>query len=249
MIEDYNNDLNAAEYINFLTSTNGQIQQKVLWEAIKNRLPKNALVEILDAACGSGWLTKSLSQNYPNSQGCDISEALIKSAKKEYRGIGFKIANLEKPLPYSTDFFDVIIINMAAPDISELVKSFKNIFDSLKPTGQLIITIPNPYYTFPVGVWKRSLLDFILDRKPKLLINHDYNHSQNIVREFNNGKTKISSNFYPLSEYIIKARSGGFTLVDIEELRSEKDSPNFDLNYQLYRYPLLLLLEFAKPGI
>ena len=137
---------------------------------------------------------------------------------------------------------------MAAPDVNNLEAMFKNIFSVLKPAGQLILTIPNPYYTYPVGVWKRSLLDFLLMRKPKLCIRSDYNQKQNIVREFNNNKTKINSNFYPLSEYITKARGTGFTLVDMEELRSKTDSKYFDLNYQLYRYPLLLLLEFAKPN-
>ena len=244
----YQDEPIADQYLTFLSSKNGQIQRAILWEAIKQRLPKNNQAKILDAAAGSGWLTKSLTEKYPKAQGCDVSEPLIKFAKKEFRGIEFKIADLEKSLPYDSEFFDSVIVNMAAPDISDLQEMFKKIFAVLKPAGQLILTLPNPYYTYPVGVWKRSLLDFLLMRKPKLCIRADYNHTQKIVREFNNNQTKINSNFYPLSEYITKARSSGFTLVDMEELRSRTDSPDFDLNYQLYRYPLLLLLEFAKPN-
>ncbi len=151
-------------------------------------------------------------------------------------------------MPYSKNFFDSVIINMAVPDISNLTALFQNIFSVLKPTAQLIVTLPNPYYAFPVGVWKRSLSDFLLMGKPKLYI-HEYDKNpQAILREFNKGKTVIESHFYPLSEYITKARGAGFILVDMEELRSKTDSPNFDLQYQLYRYPLLLLLEFAKPN-
>lgn len=233
-------------YVNFLASATGQIQQQVLWDALKKHLTQNSQQEILDAACGPGWLTKKLAESFPKVQGFDDSEVLIKIARNECKGINFKIADVTQPLPYPENFFDAVIFNMAAMDVDNLSAAFKNLLSIIKPTGQLLLTIPNPYYTYPVAVWKRSIFDVLLGSKPRLKLNSDYFHSgQTVEREFKKGET-IASHFYKLADYLTAARSAGFGLKTLEEISSATDDSKFNLRYQLYRYPLLLLLGFGK---
>ncbi len=247
MSKGYQDQMGALSYLNFLNSENGKFQQEVLFAAISKHILKNPEAEILDAACGPGWLTKKLSLTHRKTQGCDASDELINYAKKNHKGLEFKIADLEQSLPYAVSSFDSIILNMAAPDIEKLEAAYKILFQALKIGGQLLVTIPNPYYTFPVGEWKRNFLDIILRGEPEL-VTKPYSGPKKIQREFNKGE-KISSYYHTLPEYINNARSAGLTLVHTEEIKSSTDDKKFSLRYALYRYPLFLLLEFAKPNI
>lgn len=241
----YNDTESAKNYINFLNSLNGKVQQRVLSDAIFKCLPKDHTLSILDAACGPGWLTQTLSAAYPTIQGFDSSDELITQAKKNYPTLSFTASDISNPLPYQKESFDIVILNMAAPDISNLETAFANIFSVLKKNGHYIMTVPNPYYTYPIAVWKRSLLDVLLFRKPKLIIETPYKQAKNIVRDFGND-IKFISNFYTLGDYLDAAKKVGMQLQEVQEIKSSDDSKNFDLQYQLYRYPLFLMLEFKK---
>jgi len=106
------------------------------------------------------------------------------------------------------------------------------------------MTIPNPGLTYPAAVWKRSFMDILLRRKPKLKMRKAPKGGETIEREF--GDCKISSHFYPLSDYVTAASKSNIKLKANIEIKSQTDSQDFDLRYQLFRYPLLLLLEFEK---
>ncbi len=227
--KNYQDTIGASRYLDFLESPNGQIQKSILTAAILPYLANNKHQTILDLACGPGWLTKALSQNYPATEGCDGSDELVSYAKKHFPGIPFKTADAIKPLPYPDEFFDCIICNMALPDMENLDAVFNNIFLKLKETAHAIITIPNPYYTF------------LLNQQVKT---HPVKHK--IEREFRSGE-KISSFVYSLPDYLSAARKAGLQLITFEELRSSQDSTEFDLHYQMHRFPLILLFEFIRP--
>ena len=234
----------AKEYLVFLDSKNGQIQQTVLLESIQNKLTENPAQHILDAACGSGWLAGKLIQNFPNTSGFDNSETLIAHAKNQFKNIDFVIADIAKVLPFEDEKFDVIILNMAVTDLSKPVESFSNLNKILKPGGQLLVTIPNPYYAYPIGVWKRSLLDRLLLRKPKLRLRSFPYNSKELLPSWD--PKQPTSHYYSLTDHISTIKKSGFEPLDLVEIRSDTDSDKFDLRYQLFRYPLFLLLEFKK---
>ncbi len=240
----YNDKQTTAEYLHFLNSENGQIQQELLYKAIEAKLNDNKDTSILDAACGSGWLTNKINENYSAVEGCDSAATLIEHAKTEYSNVKFTITNLQSPLPYAPESFDTIILNMAATDLSKLEEAYKNLETVLKPNGQLLVTIPNPMLTYPLGIWKRSIMDRLLFRKPRLFLRPLPYNSQELLPSWN-ARTP-TSRFYSLEDHINSVTKNNFTLTNFVEIRSDTDSPKFNLRYQLYRYPLLLLLEFKK---
>jgi len=245
MDNDYQLELSAIKYLDFLNSPNGQTQKKVLADAILKVLPKNPRSAILDAGCGPGWLAANLKKHCQSVEACDSSDFLIKVAKVEFPNINFQVADLNKPLPYLKNFFDCVILNMVAPDLGAPDGAFKNLCAVLKPDGKLIITIPNPRLTYPAAVWKRGVLGFILRQKPQLKIKNPPLEGKKIQREFGEN-IKIGSYYHSLPYYIQTAKNAGLKLKQQQEIKSQTDSPNFDLTYQLYRYPLILLLEFEK---
>ena len=204
----YQDPISAIKYLDFLNSTNGQIQQKVLLNAIRPKLGNNYLQIILDAACGSGWLAGALKKDYKHIEACDASDFLIKFAKVNHPGVNFKTATLNKPLPYEKNVFDVAVLNMAAPDLEDLGGALKNVADVIKSGGSLLMTVPNPIYTYPAAEWKRSWTDVLLGKKPTLRILSLVASGQKVQREFG-ASGKITSYYYTLPTYIEAAKKAG----------------------------------------
>jgi SAM-dependent methyltransferase len=237
----------AIKYLNFLNSPNGQIQKLVLLNAIKTALPNDPNLKLLDLGCGNGWLAAELYKSYKNICGCDSSEFLINFARTHSKGVDFKLAALDKPLPYKENYFDIVILNMVGPDLGNLAVAFKNTAFVLKPGGKLIMTVPNPKYTYPAAEWKRNALDVLLMRKPKLKTKIPPEAGTKIQREFGKN-SKIDSYYHTLDGYVAAAAKAELKLNEIKEIQPHSNSKKFDLNYQLQKYPLLLLLELEKIG-
>ena len=240
----YQNEQIAIDYSAFTGSKNGLIQQEVLFKAIKSHLPDTADAAIVDVGCGGGWLAKKLSHLYKNIYGCDFSEPLLNIAKKESPAVQFSVGDLNNRLPYEDNRFNAIILNMVLHDVKNLPNAFFETARILQPNGTLIVTVANPYYAYPVGVWKRGLIGFVLRQLPKLKL-RPYFSFKNKSREFEwNGK--FTAYFYTLAEYLSFAFTNKFQLVHYEDIEIESDSNTFDLKYQLHRFPTILLLVFKK---
>ncbi len=242
----YDNETAANAFARFLASEDGQMQQDILYENLVAFLPDPA-ARILDAACGQGWLSGKLKPQFPHVEGFDSSAPLIARAQKIYPGINFQIADLTTTIPYPDAAFDVVILNMAAHDLSDLSHAFSNLNRVLKPGGTLLMTMGNPYYAFPVGVWKRSLIGKLIRAMPRLLV-RPYHHFARQKSQLQNWRQQLSSYFYPLQEYMKQALAAGFQLQVYRDLESPMDSNTFNVRYQLYRFPLILLLVFKKGG-
>ncbi len=240
MKDSYNGSAGAEEYINFINSEDGLIEQKFLWDVISSRLSAEDGKNILDAACGQGWLTAKLAGKFGIANGCDGSKFLIDYASTHYPSGKFLVADVCDKLPYSENF-SAIILNMAAHDLRDQKAGFKNLFNTLRQGGKLIMTIANPYYAYPVGVWKRGIIGRLLFKKPSLKV-RPYNLME---KDFVWGK-HLKPHFYALSEQINNALEAGFNLKHFKDLKSLEDSPSFNLQHQLHRFPHILLLEFQK---
>jgi len=233
-------------YLKFLDSENGRLQQKFLYRAILPLLPQRPKAAILDAACGPGWLLAALTPHYQNLSGFDASPGLVALAKKMAPSANLQIADVMHGLPFAPESFDCVVLNMAAPDIRNLKLAFKNLFLVLKPSGSLVVTVPNPELTYPKAVWKRTVWGRLRKQKPRLKFTNAAPASgEKIMREF--GEGQIPSFYYSLQDYADAGAAAGFSQKKLVEIKSETDSPDFGLTYQLYRYPLLLCLVFEKP--
>jgi ubiquinone/menaquinone biosynthesis C-methylase UbiE len=239
----YQNPKTAQKYLDYLESPDGQTQREILSAAIFEQLQNSRSLRVLDAACGTGWLTVELAKRFDQVQGFDSSEFLLRQAKQKNPELNLAKADILSELPYPDNYFDIVILNMVTTDVDDLDTLYANLARILKPEGRLITTTPNPSYAFPVGVWKRGFLGWIFRRKPTLKVRP--------WSKFKSGgglswHDTFSHYFYPLSTHIQKAKLGGFALAQFSELQSKTDSSEFNLRYQLYRYPLFTLLTFVK---
>jgi ubiquinone/menaquinone biosynthesis C-methylase UbiE len=183
MIKGYQDNHIAKEYLKFINSADGQFQQQSIWEAFSSLLPSPGQ-KVLDAACGNGWLSDKLFKFGLVVEACDISPFLVNEAKKNHPQINFKIADLNTTLPYSENEFVAVIFNMAAHDVSNLQNAMNEIARVVKKDGQVIVSIANPYYSLPIGTWKRGFLRFLLGLKPKLKLTNYFNKKNQTSRSF-----------------------------------------------------------------
>jgi len=232
-------------YADYSISENAKIEQDLIFEKLVSLLPKNPEIKILDAACGNGWLAGRLSQTYKDIHGFDLSPALIESAKKKFPEVDFQTKNLLNSLPYEANTFDVVLFIMAAHDAEDLKTAINNLSGVLKPGGQMLMAVSNPYYSFPVGVWKRGIKKLLPWAKPELKL-RSYNKIKKSPDKSFIWNKNITSYFYTLPEYINTSLNARLELKSLTEVSSNVDGDKFNRQYQLYRFPLILLLEFKK---
>ncbi|MCL5667300.1 MAG: class I SAM-dependent methyltransferase [Patescibacteria group bacterium] len=239
----YQNNAGAEGYVKFIDSPDGETFKKVLGSAISRRLEHKPHLDILDAGCGPGWLAYQLDADGHRVIGCDASPQLIAVANSRYPKTKFETADLTMPLPYRNGQFDAAILSLSALDLHDQAAAFQNLRRVLKPDGLLLMTIVNPYYGFPVGVWKRGWWRFLTGQTPKLRLRPYNNFLQNPDRNFTWNNSLISY-FYTLPEQVNAALAAGFSLNFLQDVVSGEDEKNYSLRHRLYRFPIFLLLEF-----
>jgi ubiquinone/menaquinone biosynthesis C-methylase UbiE len=242
--DSYDNPEGAKIYLEYLETESGQVHQSVLYSAFRGTLGEDKDQKILDAASGPGWLAAKLRHEFPNVQCCDGSKFFIDYIQTNYHGLTARQVDLAEPLPYQDQEFDTIIFSMAAHDVEDQKKTFAEMNRILKPGGKLLISLANPYYAYPVGVWKRGIIGRLLFQKPKLKV-RPYHWFGGQSRNYT-FKKSLESYFYKLSEHLNNIIGSGFNLQRYEDLESLEDSPRFTGKYKLHRYPYLIFLEFKK---
>lgn len=103
-------------------------------------LPHGA--KILDVGCGPGNITQYFLQKGFDCEGIDLSQGMIKMAKKRVPEGNFKVADLRK-LDYPENSFDALIaaysfMHIPQQDTRKTLKGFKRI---LKPRGIFFLIV------------------------------------------------------------------------------------------------------------
>lgn len=244
--ESYLQDEGAQSYLDFIASEDGAIFQEFLGDAITARIPAGQPLRILDAGCGPGWLTARLAATGHETLGCDAAPLLIRHAQSHYPGLRFTLADLTKQLPYGDAEFDAIVFSMAALDLSNQQAAFSNLHRVLKPGGKIVATIVNPYYGYPVGVWKRGFRRFLLRQPPVLQLRPYQPLAAKQDRGFAWAEGKLTSYFYTLPEQVNAFLAAGFRLTHLQDIMSAQDAKRYNLLHRLFRFPIYHLLEFQK---
>lgn len=101
-------------------------------------------LKVLDLGCESGSLIlKRIVSKIKDPQifGIDIDPKAVKEAKK--RGVIAIQADLEMPLPYKANFFNLVSANQIVEHLVNTDLFLKEIFRVLKPHGYLILSTEN----------------------------------------------------------------------------------------------------------
>lgn len=106
----------------------------------KNRI-ENPVIHILDMGCGEGYYSRQIENHCQKSteldlHGIDIAKNAIFAAAKKQANARFIVAS-NKRLPYSDNYFDLILRVYAPSNDQEVIRI-------LKPEGLLLTVTPGP---------------------------------------------------------------------------------------------------------
>jgi methionine biosynthesis protein MetW len=100
---------------------------------------------LLDVGCGNGSLLEIAKSRFDQVYGCDISELVLKHAKK--RGMLATCLDLNTEyLPYQDKSFDTITCLEVIEHVLNPLYLLKNLNRLLPPRGQLLLSTPNIRY-------------------------------------------------------------------------------------------------------
>jgi len=121
------------EHINLLKKWAGDLVGKTVLKT-----------DLFEEALGKDYFFDYLMKNSKNAIGMDISNEIIKKAKKRFKSKNYVTSDVRKP-PFKDNSFDLIISNSTLDHLpkEEMITSLIELRRILKPKGALILTLDN----------------------------------------------------------------------------------------------------------
>lgn len=122
-------------------------------KTIYPHIPKDINSNIIEIGCGYGRYVKLLNEKgYENVFGIDISDEQIFYARHKLNLVNVDIAEPLLFLQNKIDFYDVILLIdiLEHLELTYLLNLIQLIYQALKPSGVLIIQVPNAFSFIPI---------------------------------------------------------------------------------------------------
>ena len=128
--------------------------------------------KLLDIGCALGYMLIPFSKHF-KVYGTDCSGYAIEASKKNVKKGIFKVHNIEEPLPFRKNSFDVVTCMDVLEHLKDGEALFDNVFNVLKHDGIIFLSTPN-YNTL------RKFLYYIPDKMEHHLSLY---HVDNLVKK------------------------------------------------------------------
>lgn len=114
------------------------------WPRLKNFIPTQAGLVIVDFGCGNGVLLNAMQSMNPDAiyLGLDVSAAALQQAQNLMPEVNFKKIEDGAPFPLETDSTDFVFSSEVMEHVYDAENAFHEIARILKPGGTFLITVP-----------------------------------------------------------------------------------------------------------
>lgn len=111
---------------------------------------------ILDAGCGTGYLSRILARKGAKMTGVEPAESMFLHAVSKEKEAPLGITYLQEDLSefHSKEKFDIVVSNMVFMDIPDYEKAIQNCINSLKSGGSFIFSISHPCFEDVGDEWE-----------------------------------------------------------------------------------------------
>lgn len=201
---------------------------------------------VLDAGCGTGYLSGKLHEKGAKVTGVDLSEKMIEIAKKNNPHIEFHVDSVSVMSNIQSDHYDMVIANyviMDTPDLQETMDTFSRV---LKQKGIAILIFSHPCFPQETATVSES------KDKVSYLWHYPYfKSSRQVAPPWGRFKKDFIWFHRPLSDYWKAFKKSGFNVIDFEEPRTTPDKHHLfkdpdNIKMSLYRpYSVAFKLEKA----
>ena len=173
---------------------------------------------VLDAGCGTGYLTRKLWEQGAKVRGVDFSERMIAIARADHPGIDFQVDSCSELRTVADASIERIVSNyvlMDTPDLRGTMQAFHRV---LKPGGIAVLIFSHP--CFPQG---RAQNEMGGDGVTYYWTASYFETRECIDPPWGHFTSPFIWYHRPLSDYWKAFRAAGFVVEDFEEPRVTED--------------------------
>lgn len=106
-------------------------------------------LDVLDAGCGTGYLTRQLAQRGARAIGIDVSAKMIEIARTKAPHIDFRVDSCTELATVDDESVNLILSNYVLMDVPDLEASARAFVRVLRPGGTTVVIFSHP--CFPQG--------------------------------------------------------------------------------------------------
>lgn len=184
----------------------------VLWRFVG----EIAGLDVLDAGCGTGYLSRKLKERGARVIGIDFSSVMIKIAHANAPDIDFRVDTCSTLATMNDNSMDLVVSNyvlMDTPDLDETVKAFARV---LSKNGIAVVVFSHP--CFPGG--RRRSTSTSIDYRWDFSY---FDRRQCIDPPWGHFTSEFIWFHRPLSDYWKAFKVAGFEVLEFEEPRLAED--------------------------
>lgn len=97
----------------------------------------------LDLGCGDGTFTAELARAGARAVGVEVAEAALRRARDRNRGLEFRLAPIDGPLPFEVATFDLVWASEVLEHVADTARWLSEVRRVLAPAGRLLLTTPS----------------------------------------------------------------------------------------------------------
>jgi ubiquinone/menaquinone biosynthesis C-methylase UbiE len=234
-------DANASFWVQIISEHRDRYRNELTDPAMMQAIGNAQGLDVLDAGCGEGYLSRVLAGQGAIVRGIDSSEKLIKAATQENQRetlpASFDVGSVDN-LPYKDDAFDIVVANHLMNDLHVPGVAVGEFARVLRPGGRFINLMLHPCF------YNKHAERHQTDNG---VIAASYFDIRSIEQSFEvDGITSPATNtawFRPLEYYTIQLRDAGFVILELTEPHPSVEQTQTDAWWRSsFTRPLFMLL-------
>ena len=180
--------------------------------------------QVLDLACGPGFLTQQIARRGAHVTGVDVSVEMLRRARERARAQPKAITYYEMDAtalaPSWSDTFDVVVCNMALVDMPDMAAVLREVDRVVKPGGRFVFSLIHPCFVMPGAEWvDNSRGEHVFKR-----VDNYFDEGFFGKEWYGQGglRSRLGGHHRTLQTYVQALRAIGFVLTDLREPRPSK---------------------------
>ncbi len=191
----------------------------VLWAFAGNV----AGLTVLDAGCGTGYLSRKLHKKQAKVIGIDISEEMIEISRNKSPQIDYRVDSCSELKTIESDSIDLVIANYVIMDTPNLEATIEHFFRVLKSKACAVLIFSHPCFPQSRGRMTEDGVTYEWDFPY-------FAQVKNIDPAWGHFTSEFIWFHRPLSVYWKAFMGAGFNVIDMEEPRVTQDRHHLAVN-------------------